>query len=63
MEFFMKHISWIFSGIGVFVLGFIFYKRSQNGQNQKVSKGSVGIQAGGNLTISGRDDNESKSNK
>jgi len=65
MEFIIKHISWVFSGIGVFFLGLFFYKRNKKRryQKQKVSNRSIGIQAGGNVTISERDNNESKSNK
>ena len=44
-------LPWIFSGVGVFVLGLIIKKEVVNRQNQKVSKESKGYQAGRDINI------------
>lgn len=51
----MEWVKWIFSGIGVFILGLIFTKPfgtlKKNKQVQRSGKNSNNIQAGGNIII------------
>jgi len=49
-------IPWFFSGIGVFIIGLIIHRQKNKvkkeiKQNQRISKNSYGIQAGGNIEI------------
>lgn len=44
-------VPWVFSGVGVFILGLFITRSVQSKQKQKVSKKSTGYQAGGNITI------------
>lgn len=53
-DYLIEEKEWIFSGIGVFVLGFFIYKRTTKSsvkQNQKVGSNSSGIQANGDINI------------
>lgn len=58
MDFILKNIQWIFSGIGVFILGFIFTKRIMRKTkiNQKIKHDSIGIQAGRDVNIRAKND-------
>jgi hypothetical protein len=56
IDFFAKNYKWIFSGIGVFVLGLIFYRSATrikkiSRHNQKIGNKSYGIQAGRDINI------------
>jgi hypothetical protein len=54
MEFIMNNYEWIFSGIGVFVLGLFIYRKTTNlsvKQKQKIRNNSTGIQANGDVNI------------
>lgn len=55
IEWIMNNKEWIFSGIGVFVLGF-FIVKNRGGQTQKSGDNSVNIQAGKNVDIGNKDD-------
>ncbi len=56
------NIPWIFSGIGVFLLGlFITVKVSKkpaNKQKQVVKNNSIGIQSGNNVILNGSNNSE-----
>lgn len=63
MQFLGEHYKWIFSGIGVFVLGGIIAvfknrKSSSKNQNQSQRSGanSTNIQAGGNVEFTQKND-------
>jgi len=43
--------SWFFSGLGVFVLGFLITKKVSNRNSQTIKNNSSGIQAGRNVKI------------
>lgn len=56
MFFEQEHYKWFFSGLGVFIIGLIIYRqkvknRISKRQNQKIGKGSTGIQAGRDINI------------
>lgn len=55
MEWIMENKEWIFSGVGVVVIGavgrFLYKKRSESGQVQKSGKNSVNIQVGKDFNI------------
>jgi hypothetical protein len=57
MEEFIKYIiaekEWIFSGIGIFILGFFVYRKTSVGvwMKQKLKGGSTGLQSGGDINI------------
>jgi len=47
-----SNIPWIFSGIGVFIVGlFIYKKNNKNSNKQTIKNNSSGIQAGRNVKI------------
>ena len=50
--------EWVFSGIGVFVLGIIVatFKKNHLKQNQKSGNNSQNIQVGGNVGFNKKDD-------
>jgi uncharacterized membrane protein YjfL (UPF0719 family) len=48
----VENSTWIFSGIGVFILGFFITKKVMNKNKQTIKNSSTGIQAGGNVKIS-----------
>jgi cytochrome oxidase Cu insertion factor (SCO1/SenC/PrrC family) len=50
-------IEWVFSGIGVFLLSFLFVKSNNKKQKQiqKVNKRATGIQVGGDFNIGDKD--------
>ena len=43
--------TWIFSGIGVFILGFFITKKIRNKKSQIIKNNSSGIQAGRDVNI------------
>ncbi|WP_396188411.1 hypothetical protein [Flavobacterium sp.] len=54
INFVIKEKEWIFSGIGVFVLGLFIYGKTTNlsvKQKQKIRNNSTGIQANGDVNI------------
>ena len=53
IDYIIAEKGWIFSGIGVFILGLFLYRKSKSSKTmkQKVSKNSEGIQAGGDVNI------------
>lgn len=54
INFLVEEKEWIFSGIGVFVLGLFIYRKTTNSsvkQKQKIGNNSTGIQANGNVNI------------
>jgi hypothetical protein len=57
MKWIIDNKEWVFSGIGVAILGWLFF-RSSNKQVQKGGNNSKNIQVGGNLNI-----NENKDDK
>ncbi len=61
-EFFKNNYYWIFSGIGIFLLGLIlkFFRSKKKNQYQKIGDHSRGFQAGESINISL---NNSKSKK
>ncbi len=63
MDFFQNNYQWIFSGIGVFVIG-LFLTRGimkRKNLNQMIKNQSMGIQAGRDVKIGVNKDDESKS--
>ncbi|MGI5107786.1 hypothetical protein H0R94_12315 [Treponema socranskii] len=52
-DLFINALPWLFSGIGVFIIGLLVKKeiKKNHQQKQNVSKKSIGIQAGGNINI------------
>ena len=60
-KFFVENYQWIFSGIGVLVLGRIFmlFKKRSNkvvDQKQKSGEGSTNIQVGGDVKLIKKND-------
>ena len=51
IELLSNNYEWVFSGIGVFILGLLFYKRNLT-QKQKSGDGSVNIQSGNSINVS-----------
>jgi plastocyanin domain-containing protein len=54
MEWIIKNKDWIFSGIGVFILGLIinwFRKGKSNSQTQKSGSNSTNFQSGRDINI------------
>lgn len=54
INFVIEEKEWIFSGIGVFVLGLLIYGKTTNlsvKQKQKIRNNSTGIQANGDVNI------------
>ncbi|AWG22773.1 hypothetical protein FFWV33_15175 [Flavobacterium faecale] len=59
INYLIEEKEWIFSGIGVFILGFFFYRKTANtsvNQKQKISDNSTGIQANGDVNINTKKD-------
>lgn len=61
MEWIIENKEWIFSGIGIFILGIIinfFIKKNSRSfsQRQKSGDNSTNIQIGGNVEINKKDD-------
>lgn len=51
----VSNIPWIFSGIGVFIIGLFIYKNGKQKKNRQViKKNSTGIQAGRDIKIKGK---------
>lgn len=58
MDWIVDNTEWIFSGIGVFIIGlFITYiiRNNEPKQYQKSGKNSINIQSGKNVRISAKD--------
>jgi hypothetical protein len=54
INFINEEKEWIFSGIGVFVLGLFIYGKSSKSsvkQKQKIGNNSTGIQANGDVNV------------
>ncbi|MCT4636223.1 MAG: hypothetical protein N4A72_00810 [Bacteroidales bacterium] len=51
IKFFIEEKEWVFSGIGISVLGFIFNRGRKKyvKQKQKINNNSTGIQVGGDI--------------
>jgi len=63
MEWLISNKEWIFSGVGVFVLGLIityFISSNKDKQYQKSGDNSTNIQIGGNVTLGKKDDDIKK---
>jgi len=65
MEYLMENIKWIFSGIGVFIIGLVINIiikkfKNNNSQKQNVKDNSTGIQVGGNFTINEKESERKK---
>jgi len=46
------NVTWIFSGIGVFIIGIFVYRNKKQKKNKQIIKNkSSGIQAGGDIKI------------
>lgn len=58
MRFILNNIQWIFSGIGVFILGFFVTRKIIQGKkvNQKIGNNSTGIQVGRDVNIGAKND-------
>ena len=61
MEWFMENMKWIFSGIGIFVIGLFINvlkrKKSKNiSQKQKSGNNSINIQISGNVEVNKKND-------
>ena len=51
LDYIIAEKEWLFSGLGIIILG-VFFKKKSNSANkmkQKISKNSKGIQANGNV--------------
>lgn len=52
MDWLIKNVEWVFSGIGVAVLGWLFtLRKSRQGVSQSVKNSSKVTQVGGNVKI------------
>lgn len=51
VNFLSENVQWIFSGIGVFVLGFFITKKVIKNKSQTIKNKSTGIQAGRDVKI------------
>jgi len=61
MNWLAKNVEWVFSGIGVAVIGWLFFRSRQGQQTHQHVKNSSNVtQVGGNVTI-GKDHDESDS--
>ena len=58
IDYIVREKDWIFSGIGVFILGFFIYKKSKTSKKmkQKIKNNSFGIQADGDVNINTKKD-------
>lgn len=56
IDFFKQNYHWIFSGIGIFVIG-LFLKRKFS-ISQNIKEKSSGLQAGGNISININNNNK-----
>ena len=57
------NIPWIFSGIGVFIIGlFVCKKTLNNTKNQTIKNNSCGIQAGRDINVEIKKKKKKKSN-
>ncbi len=45
------NVTWIFSGIGVFILGFFITKKVRKKNSQTIRNNSSGIQAGRDVNV------------
>jgi hypothetical protein len=62
MEFIKANIEWIFSGIGVFIIGFFITRHiiKKKTVKQKIGDNSAGIQVGGNFNIGVKDESKDR---
>lgn len=51
MDWLVKNMEWVFSGIGVAVLGWLISRRSPPGVDQSVKNSSNVTQIGGNVSV------------
>lgn len=51
MDWLLKNMEWIFSGIGVAVVGWLISRRSRSGIEQSVKNSSNVTQVGGNVSV------------
>lgn len=60
MDWIVSNIEWIFSGVGVMILGWFFSRSflNKNKQIQKGGHGSTNIQAGKDIHMGHRGDDE-----
>jgi hypothetical protein len=60
IDYIRSNAPWIFSGIGVAILGFIFsiFRKRSVSQKQKTTNGSLGIQAGNDINLNTHDHNK-----
>lgn len=57
MDWLIKNSEWVFSGIGVVVLGWLFaLRKSRAGVSQSVKSSSNVTQVGGNVSVGESDD-------
>lgn len=47
-----NNYTWVFSGIGVFIIGFFITRKAIKKNKQTIKNSSTGIQAGGDVKIS-----------
>jgi len=57
LDYLINNKEWIFSGIGVAVLSWLFFGRNKSSISQKSGDNSTNIQVGGNVTNSFRKEN------
>lgn len=51
MDWLVKNMEWVFSGIGVAILGWLISRRSHPGVDQSVKNSSNVTQVGGNVSV------------
>jgi hypothetical protein len=51
MDWLLKNMEWIFSGIGVAIVGWFISRRSRSGIKQSVKNSSNVTQVGGNISV------------
>ena len=57
MDWLIENSKWVFSGVGVAVLGWLFaLRRSRAGVSQSIRNSSNVIQVGGNVSVGESDD-------
>lgn len=55
----LKNKDWIFSGIGVSIIGIFaswLFRRNKSSQTQKAGNNSANYQAGGDIKVGGKND-------
>lgn len=58
IEFISGHYQWLFSGIGVSLLGWVLWRKASIKQNQSVSDGANAVQVGNDIKVNVKIDSD-----